>query len=92
MLDYADMVGSTNLTAKARKDALRDVKKQYRRNHQLFDAADEEIPVLGTMASRFNDPGTNRFYQALIRNLTEKFDLWLGNQWESGPGFGKGHP
>lgn len=79
MLDYADMVAINKFDRKGSQDALRDVKKQYRRNHQLFDADDEEIPVYGTMASRFNDPGTNRFYQEMIRKLNEKFDLG----WES---------
>lgn len=75
MLDYADMVAINKFDRKGSQDALRDVKKQYRRNHQLFDADDEEIPVYGTMASRFNDPGTNRFYQALIQKLNERFEL-----------------
>ncbi|GGE05543.1 Fused isobutyryl-CoA mutase [Marinithermofilum abyssi] len=79
MLDYADMVAINKFDRKGSQDALRDVKKQYRRNHQLFDAAEEEIPVFGTMASRFNDPGTNRFYRALIDRLSDKLNLG----WES---------
>lgn len=80
MLDYAELVAINKFDRKGSEDALRDVKKQYRRNHGLFDADDNEIPVYGTMASRFNDPGTNRFYRALIRKLSEKFEL----NWESG--------
>ncbi len=75
MLDYADLVAINKFDRKGSKDALRDVKKQYRRNHLLFDAPDEQIPVYGTMASRFNDPGTNRFFRAMITRLTEKLQL-----------------
>jgi methylmalonyl-CoA mutase len=53
-------------------DALRDVKKQYKRNHQLWDVDDEEIPVFGTIASQFNDPGMNRLYKAVMDKLVEK--------------------
>lgn len=75
MLDYADLVAINKFDRKGSKDALRDVKKQYRRNHLLFDAPDEQIPVYGTMASRFNDPGTNRFFRAMITRLSEKLQL-----------------
>ncbi|MFD1427203.1 fused isobutyryl-CoA mutase/GTPase IcmF [Kroppenstedtia sanguinis] len=79
MLDYADLVVINKFDRKGSKDALRDVKKQYRRNHELFDVPDEEIPVYGTMASRFNDPGINRFYRKLMDRLREKLSL----DWES---------
>src|SRR5690606_25424108 len=75
MLDYADLVAINKFDRKGSKDALRDVKKQYRRNHLLFDAPDEQIPVYGTMASRCNDPGTNRFFRAMITRLSEKLQL-----------------
>ncbi len=75
MLDYADLVAINKFDRKGSEDALREVKKQVRRNLGLFDAADDEIPVYGTMASRFNDPGTNRFYQALIKQLDKKLEL-----------------
>ncbi|MFC7440102.1 fused isobutyryl-CoA mutase/GTPase IcmF [Laceyella putida] len=79
MLDYADLVAINKFDRKGSEDALRDVKKQFRRNHGLFHASDEEIPVYGTMASRFHDPGTNRFYRALIDKINEKCSL----AWES---------
>lgn len=79
MLDYADLVAINKFDRKGSEDALRDVKKQYRRNHQLFHAPDEEIPVYGTMASRFNDPGTNVFYRALI----DRINKTMGLNWES---------
>ena len=55
MLDYADLVTINKFDRKGSPDALRDVRKQYRRNHELFEAPDEKIPVYGTMANRFND-------------------------------------
>ncbi|PTM56798.1 methylmalonyl-CoA mutase [Desmospora activa DSM 45169] len=79
MLDYADLVAINKFDRKGSEDALRDVRKQYRRNHQLFEVSDQEISVYGTMASRFNDAGTDRFYQALIQGLRKK----SGVQWES---------
>jgi methylmalonyl-CoA mutase len=51
---------------------VRDVKKQYKRNHQLWDAKDEDLPVVGTIASQFNDPGTNTLYERLMRKIKEK--------------------
>jgi len=51
---------------------LRDVRKQYKRNHQLWDAEDETLPVVGTIASQFNDPGTNRLYLSLVNKIAEK--------------------
>lgn len=78
MLDYADLVAINKFDRKGSQDALRDVKKQYMRNHHLFDSK-EEIPVYGTMASRFNDAGTNVFYRKLIHTINRK----MGLQWES---------
>ncbi len=79
MLDYADIVTINKFDRKGSEDALRDVRKQYRRNHELFDVPDDELPIYGTMANRFNDSGTNVLYRALIDKLNEK--LKLG--WES---------
>ncbi|WP_124728532.1 fused isobutyryl-CoA mutase/GTPase IcmF [Staphylospora marina] len=79
MLDFADLVAINKFDRKGSEDALRDVKKQYRRNHNLFHEPDEDIPVYGTMASRFNDPGTNLFYRALIDTINKK----TGTDWES---------
>ncbi len=53
-------------------DAVRDVKKQYKRNHQLWDADDDTLPVVGTIASQFNDPGTNVLYARLMQKIAEK--------------------
>ena len=72
MLDFADVVAINKFDKRGALDALRDVKKQYRRNHQLFEVADEALPVFGTIASQFNDPGTNALYKTLIDKIAEK--------------------
>jgi methylmalonyl-CoA mutase len=72
MLDFADLVSINKFDKRGALDALRDVRKQYKRNHNLFDAKDEDIPVFGTMASQFNDPGMNNLFVALMKKITEK--------------------
>ena len=66
MLDFADVVALNKFDKRGSLDAIRDVKKQYRRNHNLWDANDEDIPVFGTIASQFNDPGMNNLYKHVI--------------------------
>ena len=70
MLDFADLIALNKFDKKGAFDALRDVKKQFVRNHGLWDAKDEELPVIGTIASQFNDPGMNRLYRELMLRLT----------------------
>ncbi|ALL07920.1 methylmalonyl-CoA mutase [Pedobacter sp. PACM 27299] len=72
MLDFADLVAINKFDKRGALDALRDVRKQYKRNHNLFDAKDENIPVFGTMASQFNDPGMNNLFSALMDKIKEK--------------------
>ncbi|MNK04802.1 Methylmalonyl-CoA mutase [compost metagenome] len=72
MLDFADLVAINKFDKRGALDALRDVRKQYKRNHNIFDAKDDEIPVYGTMASQFNDPGMNNLFVALINKIQEK--------------------
>ncbi len=74
MLDYADLVAINKFDRRGAKDALRDVTKQIRRNRKF---ADDDIAVHGTMASQFNDPGTNSLYKAIIDALNEKVDTGL---------------
>jgi len=71
MLDFADLIAINKFDKRGALDALRDVRKQYRRNRQLFELADEQVPVFGTIASQFHDPGTNRLYRALMGVLGE---------------------
>ena len=79
MLDFADVVAINKFEHKGAEDALRSVRKQYRRNRNLFDVADEELPVFGTIASQFNDPGTNVLYLALLNAINSK----KGTAWHS---------
>lgn len=72
MLDFADIVVINKFDKRGAMDALRDVKKQYQRNHKLFEKDAETMPVYGTIASQFNDPGTNTMYKSLMDLLKEK--------------------
>ena len=72
MLDFADLISINKFDKKGSLDALKDVKKQYQRNNNLFSTSVEKMPVFGTIASQFNDPGTNSLYKAIINILEEK--------------------
>ncbi|WLD23024.1 methylmalonyl-CoA mutase family protein [Flavobacterium dauae] len=72
MLDFADIVAINKFDKRGALDALRDVKKQYQRNHNLWDVNPDEMPVFGTIASQFNDPGTNQLYKSIIDKVVEK--------------------
>jgi methylmalonyl-CoA mutase len=72
MLDFADVIALNKFDKRGALDALRDVKKQYQRNHQLWDQKPEDMPVFGTIASQFNDPGTNQLYKFLMDKVAEK--------------------
>ena len=72
MLDFADVVAINKFDKRGAQDALRDVRKQFKRNHDLWEANDEDLPVVGTIASQFNDPGTNELYRRMMNTLAEK--------------------
>ena len=72
MLDFADFVAINKFDRKGAEDALRDVRKQYQRNRELFTTPVDEMPVFGTMAARFNDDGVTGLYQALAPVLVGK--------------------
>ncbi|PKV52372.1 methylmalonyl-CoA mutase [Aquimarina sp. MAR_2010_214] len=72
MLDFADLVAINKFDKRGSLDALRDVKKQYMRNHQLWDIPQDELPVFGTIASQFNDPGMNTLYKEIMDKIVEK--------------------
>jgi methylmalonyl-CoA mutase len=72
MLDFADVIALNKFDKRGALDALRDVKKQYQRNHQLWDRKPDDMPVFGTIASQFNDPGTNQLYHRLMEKVVEK--------------------
>ena len=69
MLDFADLVALNKYDKRGGEDALRDVKKQYQRNNQLFDNDTEKMPVTGTIASQFNNQGVNKLYLQIIKLL-----------------------
>jgi len=72
MLDFADVIALNKFDKRGALDALRDVRKQYKRNHQLWETPDEELPVVGTIASQFNDPGMNQLYSIVIKTMASK--------------------
>lgn len=72
MLDFADIIALNKFDKRGALDALRDVKKQYKRNHGLWETNDDDLPVFGTIASQFNDPGMNRLYRTVIDEISEK--------------------
>ncbi|TMH48401.1 MAG: methylmalonyl-CoA mutase, partial [Betaproteobacteria bacterium] len=71
MLDFADFIAINKFDRKGGQDALRDVRKQVQRNRKLFDRSAEEMPVYGTIASRFNDDGVTALYQGIVPALAE---------------------
>jgi isobutyryl-CoA mutase len=72
MLDFADLVALNKFDKRGALDALRDVRKQYQRNHQLWEVSTDEMPVFGTIASQFNDPGMNSLYKSIMDKICEK--------------------
>ena len=72
MLDFADLVAINKFDKRGSLDALRDVKKQYMRNNNLWDTPQDQLPVYGTIASQFNDPGMNQLYKAIMDKLVNK--------------------
>lgn len=72
MLDFADLVALNKFDKRGALDAIRDVKKQYQRNHNLWDKNPDEMPVFGTIASQFNDPGMNALYKAIMDKIVDK--------------------
>ncbi len=71
MLDFAEFVAINKFDRKGSLDALRDVAKQVQRNKEAWTTKTEDMPVFGTMASRFNDDGVTALYQALKTRLAE---------------------
>jgi methylmalonyl-CoA mutase len=71
MLDFANFVAINKFERRGAEDALHDVRKQYQRNHGLFNREADEMPVYGTIAARFNDDGVTGLYQAIVARLGE---------------------
>ncbi len=84
MLDFADIIAINKFDKRGALDALRDVRKQFARNHQLWHADPDTMPVFGTIASQYNDPGVNRFYRSLIDILNHKAHAGLESKIHAG--------
>ncbi|RYF90058.1 MAG: methylmalonyl-CoA mutase, partial [Chitinophagaceae bacterium] len=78
MLDYADVICLNKFDKAGALDALHDVRKQYKRNHGLWAAKDEELPVVGTIAAQFNDAGVNELFARLMQKVEEKTGMQYG--------------
>jgi methylmalonyl-CoA mutase len=79
MIDYADLIVINKFERKGSEDAMRQVQKQYQRSRMLFEKELEEMPVYGTIASQFNDPGTNAVFAALVETINKN----AGTDWET---------
>ncbi|MEH6956791.1 fused isobutyryl-CoA mutase/GTPase IcmF, partial [Neobacillus drentensis] len=78
MIDFADLIVINKFERKGSEDAKRQVQKQYQRSHMLFEKEIDEMPVYGTIASQFNDPGTNALFAALVEKVNDKMGTgWL---------------
>lgn len=72
MLDYADVIAINKFDKAGALDSLHDVRKQYKRNHNMFQAKDEDLPIVGTIASQFNDAGVNHLFEVLFQTIEKK--------------------
>lgn len=79
MIDFADLIAINKFERKGSEDALRQVQKQYQRSRELWEEPLDHMPVFGTIASQFNDLGTNSLFAALVAKINEKFGL----DWET---------
>jgi len=75
MLDFADLIVLNKYDRRGAEDALRDIRKQWKRNHVRFNVADDDVPVYPTIASQFNDPGINWMFTGLCSRLVQKLGL-----------------
>ncbi len=82
MLDFADLVAINKFDKRGALDAIRDVKKQYQRNHNLWHEDPDTMPVFGTIASQFNDPGMNSLYKSVMDKVVEKTGADLKSTFE----------
>ncbi len=78
MLDYADIVCINKFDKAGALDSLHDVRKQYKRNHNLWEAKDDELPIVGTIAAQFNDAGINELFEKLIFTIEKKTKIQFG--------------
>lgn len=93
MLDYADVVCVNKFDKAGALDALHDVRKQFKRNHGLWTAQDEELPVIGTIAAQFNDAGVNELFERLMEKIAAKCGVKFHGEIEhhAHTGYGQHH-
>jgi methylmalonyl-CoA mutase len=72
MLDYADVICINKFDKAGSLDALLEVRKQYKRNHALWNAKEEDLPIIGTSANKFNDPGVNQLFECVLQTIKHK--------------------
>ena len=82
MLDFANVIALNKFDKRGALDALRDVRKQYQRNHNLWDESVDDMPVYGTIASQFNDPGMNSIYKVIMDKIVTMTGAPLASQFE----------
>ena len=82
MLDFADVISLNKFDKRGALDALRDVRKQYQRNHNLWDEEVDSMPVYGTIASQFNDPGMNSLYKVIMDKIVDRTGADLKSTFE----------
>ena len=75
MLDYADVVCINKFDKAGALDALHDVRKQYKRNHNLWTAKDDDLPIIGTIAAKFNDEGINKLFSEVMKAVEKKTNI-----------------
>lgn len=78
MLDYADLIVLNKFDKAGALDALHDVRKQYKRNHSLWNAKDGDLPIVGTIAAQFNDAGINELFEKLVVVIAQKTGIHFG--------------
>jgi len=84
MLDFADLIALNKFDKRGAQDALRDVKKQYQRNHNLWDQSLDTMPVYGTIASQFNDPGMNSLYKRIMDTIDARYGSSFNSEFKAG--------
>lgn len=78
MLDFADVIAINKFDRTGALDALHDVRKQYKRNHELWTAKEDDMPVVGTIASQFNDKGVNELFELILEKIEERKKVSFG--------------
>ena len=87
MLDYADVICINKFDKSGALDALHDVRKQYKRSHELWNAKDEDLPVIGTIAAQFNDAGVNQLFSKIVQSIHQKCNINFDSSGNTSKGY-----